>query len=122
MAIKEAGIRLTLQGQAAYLSGLKSISFELKAMSTQSKLAVAQLGSNAKQHDILKTSAKNLANELKVSEEKTLALKNAKDKYSQSLSPLKEAIRETADQHQKAAKRTEELKQKYDEIASSGGR
>lgn len=122
MTLKEAGIRLTLQGEAAYVSGLKRISTEMKSMSTASKLAVAQLGNNAKQSDIFKVSAKNLSNELKTSETKTTALRNAQEKYSQSLTPLKKAISETTDKHSEAAKKTEELKLKYEEIASSEGK
>ena len=42
MALKEAGIRLTLAGAAEYRAGLQGISQETRTMATESKLAVAQ--------------------------------------------------------------------------------
>ncbi|MCW6666947.1 phage tail tape measure protein [Aerococcaceae bacterium NML190938] len=122
MAIKEAGIRLTLQGESAYLAGLKRISSEMKSMSLQGQLALAKLGGNAKQSDIFKATAKNLADQLTVSEKKTKSLQDAQDKYQKSLLPLKSAISETTVKHQEAIQKSESLKQRYEELVQTEGK
>lgn len=122
MAIKEAGIRLTLQGESAYLAGLKRISSEMKSMSLQGQLALAKLGGNAKQSDIFKATAKNLADQLTVSEKKTKSLQDAQDKYQKSLLPLKSAISETTAKHQEAIQKSESLKQRYEELVQTEGK
>ena len=122
MAIKEAGICLTLQGESAYLAGLKRISSEMKSMSLQGKLALAKLGGNAKQSEIFKTTAKNLSDQLTVSEKKTKSLQDAQDNYQKSLLPLKNAISETIAKHQEVIQKFESLKQRYEELAQTEGK
>ena len=59
MALRKAGISLTLEGQAAYKAGLAEINREQRLMAEQSKLAVAQLGTQASRQQTYSTNMDN---------------------------------------------------------------
>ncbi|MCW6653652.1 phage tail tape measure protein [Aerococcaceae bacterium NML210727] len=122
MALKEAGIRLTLQGEATYIDGLKRINAEMKLLQTQSKTAMASLGTNAKSGDVFRTTLSNLTKQLDTSESKTKLLETAQDSYRKSLLNLKQSISETTAKYAESSNKTAELKQKYDEIVQSEGK
>ncbi|MCW6661888.1 phage tail tape measure protein [Aerococcaceae bacterium NML201209] len=122
MALKEAGIRLTLQGEAAYIDGLKRINAEMKLLQTRSKTAMVSLGTNAKSGDVFRTTLSNLTKQLDTSESKTKLLETAQDSYRKSLLNLKQSISETTAKYAESSNETAELKQKYDEIVQSEGK
>lgn len=119
MALKQAGIRLSLQGEAEYIRGLRSISQELRTMSTQSKLAIAKLSGNAKQSEVFQKTASGLSNELVKSQEKTKALHNAQKNYKESLLPLKKEISETTAKYSESLNKQKELQSQYDNSAKT---
>ena len=120
MTLKKAGISLTLQGKAAYLSGLKSISQQTKLLEAQSKLAVAQLGNNAKIVDTYRAKMKNLGDMQKLASEKTATLVKRQKELPGTIDKIKDSVVHVSKAHSDSAKNTERLKVAYEELQKSG--
>ena len=121
MALKEAGIRLTLQGAAEYRAGLRGISQELRTMGTESKLAVAQLGNNAKITDTYKTQMNNLGRQMDISTQKTSLLGAQQKKLSDVYKELPKRVSDTNRAYQDSVKETDRLKNNYQQMSKALG-
>lgn len=67
MSLRKAGIELTAKGEAEYVAGLKRAERQLRLMNQEAKLAVAQLGNNAKITDTYKAKINALNRQMEVS-------------------------------------------------------
>ncbi|RYC97863.1 phage tail tape measure protein [Facklamia hominis] len=121
MALVETGIRLTVAGEAAYRASIKSISQEMKALSTESKLAMAQLGNNARITDTYKTRQTAFGKELEASKKKTTALRDAQEKLSQTYKTLPNKVKSVGDAYRNYSKETSRLEKKYKDLKKSMG-
>ena len=121
MALVETGIRLTIQGEAAYRAGIKSINQEMKSLQTQSKLAMAQLGNNAGITDKYRTSQQHLGKELDLVKTKSTSLKNEQEKLSKVYTELPNKLKSTESAFKSSAKETERLEKNYKEMKKSLG-
>ena len=121
MALKEAGIRLTLQGAAEYRAGLRGISQELRTMGTESKLAVAQLGNNAKITDTYQTQMNNLGKQMDISTQKTSLLGAQQKKLGDIYKELPKRVEDTNRAYQDSVKETDRLKNNYQQMSKALG-
>lgn len=122
MALREAGIRLTLQGAAEYKAGLKGVSQELRTMSTESKLALAQLGNNASITDTYNTRMKSLGNEIKLTTDKTRMFSDRQRDLSKSQDEITKSIEKTTASYKSSQAETKKLKDEYDKLVESQGK
>lgn len=67
MALRKAGLSLTLEGKAEYLSGLQSINNQLRISQAQHKAMAAALGNNAGITATYKANMLGLSSSLSVS-------------------------------------------------------
>ena len=74
--IQRAGINLTLQGEAEYISGLRSINRETQLLANETKLAVAQLGNGASPTKRYTTEMSHLTTQIDQSATATKVLRN----------------------------------------------
>lgn len=121
MALKEAGIRLTLQGAAEYRAGLKGIANETKLLATQSKLAIAQLGNNAKITDTYKATMKGLDSQLQLSTQKTEKYSAQQLKLQQIYKDLPSKVDAANKAYKESNKETTALERQYKKLANSMG-
>ncbi|MCW6662943.1 phage tail tape measure protein [Aerococcaceae bacterium NML160702] len=120
MTLKKAGISLTMQGKAAYLAGLKSITQQTKLLEAQTKQAVAELGNNAKIVDKYKVQMNSMSKMQELASKRTESLTNLQEKLPKAIDGVKASIVEVSKAHSDSAKNTEKLKTSYDELQKSG--
>ncbi|MGX7091179.1 phage tail tape measure protein [Hutsoniella sourekii] len=121
MALVEAGIHLTLKGEADYRAGLKGVADATRLMQTQNKLAMAQLGNNPGIVDKYKTSMGNLSKELQNSTKKTETLQKRQKELPKVQTELEKAIRQTNDAYKDSQKETDRLRHNYVQMRSALG-
>lgn len=121
MALREAGIRLTLQGAAEYRAGLKGISQELKTMATQSKLAMAQLGNNPTLTQRYKTGMKSLNDELRLNSQRTEMVRNRQRELNREYPKLSQSVEKANRAWQDSVKETDRLKNNYQQMSQALG-
>lgn len=121
MALREAGIRLTLQGQAEYKAGLKGISQEMRTMSTESKLSVAQLGNNATITDTYSTRMKSMGTEIETAGKKAETFRNQQEKLSKVMTELPGKVKDTNSAWRESQKETERLENNYKQMSKALG-
>lgn len=122
MAIREAGVRLTLQGEAGYRAGIKGISQEMRTLATESKLAIAQLGNNASITDTYSTKMKSMGNEIQMASRQTEVLKNRQSDLPRVQKEISSALDDTNKAYKESAKETERLKNNYELMRKALGR
>lgn len=120
MALKKAGISLTMHGKAAYLSGLKAITQQTKLLEAQTKQAVAELGNNAKIVDKYKVQMNSMSKMQELASKRTESLTNLQEKLPKAIDSVKASIVEVSKAHSDSAKNTEKLKTSYDDLQKSG--
>lgn len=121
MSLREAGIRLTLGGQAEYRAGLRGISQELRTMSTESKLAVAQLGNNATITDTYRTKMDSLGRQMDVSSQKTQKLEAQQKKLNDVYTELPKKVNDTNRAYKDSATETDRLENNYRQMSKALG-
>lgn len=121
MALRVAGVRLTVEGQAEYKAGLSEINREQRLLAEQSKLAVAQLGTQASRQATYSTSMSNYARQIEVASQKTNTLKNRQQELPRVQNEIKTAIDGTNSSYRDSQKETERLKNNYDEMRKALG-
>lgn len=122
MAIREAGVRLTLQGEAAYRAGIKGISQEMRTLATESKLTIAQLGNNASTTDTYSAKMKSMGNEIQMASRQTEVLKNRQSDLPRVQKEISSALDDTNKAYKESADRTKELQKQYETSIGVSGR
>lgn len=121
MALRKAGISLTIEGQAAYKAGLTEINREQRLLSEQSKLAVAQLGTQASRQQTYSTNMDNYSKRIQVAADKTNIFKNRQKELPGIQESLSKAIKNTNSAYQDSSKETERLKNNYEQMRKALG-
>lgn len=119
MVLRKAGLSLTLEGKASYLAGLKDINREQRLLAEQSKLAIAQLGTNASKQATYATTMDSYAKRLDVATQKTNTFKTRQAELPKIQDTIKSSMTQLNKTYQDSATRTEELKKKYDALKSA---
>lgn len=121
MALRKVGVIFTAQGHAQYMSELKQVNQEMRTMSTQAKLAVAQLGNNASTTDTYKTKMKSMGAEIQVSGNRTKMLTDLQKNLGIEQKRLPGMIEETTKKYKDSNKTTKDLKKSYEDLAKAKG-
>lgn len=121
MVLRKAGVRLTLEGQAEYKAGLANINREQRLLAEQSKLAVAQLGTQASRQQIYTTSMNNYSKQLKVAGDQVSMLRNRQNELPKVQSQIKSSLESTNATYRDSQKETERLKKNYDQMREALG-
>lgn len=122
MPLREAGVRLTLQGEAEYRAGIKGISQEMRTMATESKLAISQLGNNASITNKYNTQMKSLSSEMKIASTNTSALTERQRRLPQVQREISTALESTNRAYKESAERTKALEAEYQKSIGTKGR
>ncbi|MFL2135446.1 phage tail tape measure protein [Ruoffia sp. FAM 24228] len=122
MTIREAGVRLTLQGEAAYRAGIKGISQEMRTLATESKLTIAQLGNNASTTDTYSAKMKSMGNEIQMASRQTEVLKNRQSDLPRVQKEISSALDGTNKAYKESSDRTKELQKQYETSIGVSGR
>ncbi|EDP68573.1 hypothetical protein CAT7_04884 [Carnobacterium sp. AT7] len=121
MALRKAGISLTLEGQAAYKAGLAEINREQRLMAEQSKLAVAQLGTQASRQQIYSTQMDSYGKQIESASGKVQTLVRRQKELPGVQNKLSTSIKNTNEAFRDSSKETERLKNNYDQMRKSLG-
>lgn len=121
MALRKAGISLTLEGQSAYKAGLAEINREQRLMAEQSKLAVAQLGTQASRQQTYSTSMDNYSKRIQSAADKTEVFKNRQKELPGIQNQISKSIKDTNSAYQDSARETDRLKNNYDQMRKALG-
>lgn len=121
MALRKAGISLTLEGQAAYKAGLAEINREQRLLSEQSKLAVAQLGTQASRQQTYSTNMDNYSKRIQSAADKTQKFKNRQKELPGIQNQISNSIKNTNDAYRDSARETDRLKNNYDQMRRALG-
>lgn len=121
MALREAGIRLTLQGAAEYKAGLKGVSQEIRTMATESKLALAQLGNNASITDTYNTRMKGMGTQLQSTGKRVDTLRGQQEKLNKIYSELPKRVNDVNRAYQDSVKETDRLENNYKQMSKALG-
>lgn len=121
MVLRKAGVRLTLEGQAEYKAGLADINREQRLLAEQSKLAVAQLGTQASRQQTYTTNMSNYSKQLKVAGDQVNVLKNRQNELPKVQSQIKSSLESTNATYRDSQKETERLKNNYDQMREALG-
>ncbi|WP_407372328.1 phage tail tape measure protein [Carnobacterium sp.] len=121
MALRKAGISLTLEGQSAYKAGLAEINREQRLMAEQSKLAVAQLGTQASRQQTYSTSMDNYSKRIQSAADKTEMFKNRQKELPGIQNQISKSIKDTNSAYQDSARETDRLKNNYDQMRKALG-
>lgn len=122
MALRKAGISLTIEGQAAYKAGITDINREMRLLSQESKLAVAQLGTQASRQTTYTTQMNSYAKQMGVASGKTQLLANRQKELPGIQNQLSKSLKTTNAAYQDSAKNTERLKNNYDQMSQALGK
>lgn len=121
MALRKAGISLTLEGQEAYKAGLAEINREQRLMAEKSKLAVAQLGTQASRQQTYSTNMDNYSKRIQSAADKTEMFKNRQKELPGIQNQISKSIKDTNSAYQDSARETDRLKNNYDQMRKSLG-
>ena len=121
MALKEAGIKLTLQGQAEFKSGLSSINQALKTMSTESKLAMAQLGDNAGITQKYNAQMKSLKDEMNLASQKVKMFSDRQKELPKQYDDIQKSLKNANGAYKDSVKETARLKNNYEQMKKALG-
>lgn len=121
MVLRKAGIRLALEGQAEYKAGLANINREQRLLAEQSKLAVAQLGTQASRQQTYTTNMNNYSKQLKVAGDQVNVLRNRQNELPKVQSQIKTSLESTNATYRDSQKETERLKNNYDQMREALG-
>ena len=121
MALRKAGVSLTIEGQAAYKAGIAEINREQRLLAEQSKLAVAQLGTQASRQATYSTSMSNYAKQIQVASDKTNTLRNRQKELPGVQNQIKTALDNTNASYRDSQKETERLKNNYEQMREALG-
>lgn len=121
MALRKAGVSLTIEGQAAYKAGIAEINREQRLLAEQSKLAVAQLGTQASRQATYTTSMGNYAKQIQVASDKTNTLRNRQKELPGVQNQIKTALDNTNASYRDSQKETERLKNNYEQMREALG-
>ena len=119
MSLRKAGVELTAKGEAEYVAGLKRAERQLRLMNQEAKLAVAQLGNNAKITDTYKAKINALNRQMEVSDVKSKSFRERQKELAQAQQEVVEKSEKMAEAIKASAQRTEDLKRKLDEAKQS---
>lgn len=121
MALRKAGISLTLEGQAAYKAGLSEINREQRLLAQESKLAVAQLGTQASRQQTYTTQMDNYSKRIQVASDKTDVFKNRQKELPGIQTQLSKTLKDTNAAYQASVRETERLKNNYEQMKTALG-
>lgn len=121
MVLRKAGVRLTLEGQAEYKAGLANINREQRLLAEQSKLAVAQLGTQASRQQTYTTGMTNYSKQIAVASDKVNVLKNRQSELPKVQTQIKSSLENTNEAYRESQKETERLKNNYDKMREALG-
>lgn len=122
MALRKAGISLTIEGQASYKAGITDINREMRLLSQESKLAVAQLGTQASRQTTYATQMSSYAKQMEVASGKTKMLASRQKELPGIQDQLSKSLKTTNVAYEDSAKNTERLKNNYDQMSQSLGK
>lgn len=116
MVLRKAGVRLTLEGQAEYKAGVQAINREMRLMSEQSKLAVAQLGTQASRQATYSTQMNSFSKQVQLASDNTVMLTRRQKELPGIQKQLSGSIKNTNDAYRDSSKETARLKNNYDQM------
>lgn len=122
MALRKAGISLTIEGQAAYKAGITDINREMRLLAQESKLAVAQLGTQASRQATYTTQMDNYSKRIEVASGKTKTLASRQKELPGIQNQLSNSLKTTNAAYKDSAATTERLKNNYDQMSQALGR
>lgn len=122
MALRKAGISLTLEGQATYKAGLSEINREQRLLAQESKLAVAQLGTQASRQQTYTTQMDNYSKRIQVAADKTNTFKSRQKELPGIQTQISKTLQDTNAAYQDSVKETERLKNNYEQMRSALGK
>lgn len=122
MALRKAGISLTIEGQAAYKAGITDINREMRLLAQESKLAVAQLGTQASRQATYTTEIDNYSRRIEVATGKTKMLASRQKELPGIQNQLSKSLKTTNAAYQDSASKTERLKNNYEQMSQALGR
>ena len=113
MALRKAGLSLTLEGKADYLSGLQSINNQLRISQAQHKAMAAALGNNAGITATYKANMLGLSSSYQLASQKVDALANRQKLLPAIQGQLESSIRKTASALDESQRKQDTLKTAY---------
>lgn len=113
MALRKAGLSLTLEGKAEYLSGLQSINNQLRISQAQHKAMAAALGNNAGITATYKANMLGLSSSYQLASQKVDALANRQKLLPAIQGQLESSIRKTASALDESQRKQDTLKTAY---------
>lgn len=119
MALRKVGVIFTAQGHAQYMSELKQVNQEMRMMSTQAKLAVAQLGNNASISDTYSTKMKSLSAQVELASSRVAKYKDMQQNLPKRQEEVTKSIESTRKAFEASKKETANLKKVYDDLKVS---
>lgn len=121
MALRKVGVIFTAEGHAQYMADLKQVNQEMRTMSTQSKLAVAQLGNNASITDTYGAKMKSMGAQIDVSSQRTKILTTLQKTLGDEQKRLPKLIEDTNKKYKESNTVTKDLKKSYESLAKAKG-
>ncbi|UJF15058.1 phage tail tape measure protein [Jeotgalibaca sp. MA1X17-3] len=122
MALRKAGISLTIEGQAAYKAGITDINREMRLLAQESKLAVAQLGTQASRQATYTNEMDNYSKRIEAATGKTKVLASRQKELPGIQNQLSKSLKTTNAAYQDSANKTERLKNNYEQMSQALGR
>ena len=119
MALRKAGLSLTLEGKAEYLSGLQSINNQLRISQAQHKAMAAALGNNAGITATYKANMLGLSSSYQLASQKVDALANRQKLLPAIQGQLESSIRKTASALDESQRKQDTLKTAYDQTKTA---
>lgn len=119
MALRKAGLSLTLEGKAEYLSGLQSINNQLRISQAQHKAMAAALGNNAGITATYKANMLGLSSSYQLASQKVDALANRQKLLPAIQGQLESSIRKTASALDESQRKQDTLKTAYTQTKSA---
>nr|DAX87917.1 MAG TPA: minor tail protein [Caudoviricetes sp.] len=113
MALRKAGLSLTLEGKVEYLSGLQSINNQLRISQAQHKAMAAALGNNAGITATYKANMLGLSSSYQLASQKVDALANRQKLLPAIQGQLESSIRKTASALDESQRKQDTLKTAY---------
>ncbi len=103
------------------MSELKQVNQEMRTMSTQSKLAVAQLGNNASISDTYSTKMKSMGAEIQVAGNRTKMLTDLQKTLTLEQEKLPKLVDSATNSYKESNKETIKLRKSYKDLATAKG-
>ncbi|TLQ49277.1 phage tail tape measure protein [Ruoffia tabacinasalis] len=121
MALRKIGVIFSAEGHAQYLGQLKQVNQEMRTLSTQSKLAVAQLGNNASITDTYGARMKSMTAQLDVARSRTTMLVDQQKILGDEQKRLPSMIDNATKSYNQSNATTKELRKSYQDLAKAKG-